>query len=312
MQQRSFTVGIAGGDGVIARFGDVVMYASGADESIAQLLAAVDAAARTQYPGVGLPERLAPIAFGPTPFGAARAVQFGIVAPNADGFLVLLKGPVTADIRTHEGGRSVSGLDGPRFATEAVPEHALNVRIRDTNRPSSQPRLFTDLRAGIVPGGGFGMIRAGASIEPPRNMETVATVPPPARRETSPGLTTPEETVAAVTTVGVLSTKDGAVYPLDRPYVIGRAPLSDDAVANASASPIVVEYDPYISRVHAYITVDRNGVFVRDASTPAGTFIAPPGAETWTQIGSTPARLDPGWTLRIGDWIVTHLAGGVR
>lgn len=309
VQQRSFIVGIADGDGVIARFGDVVMYASGADESIAQLLAGVDAAARTQYPGVGLPERLAPIAFGPTAFGPARAVQFGIVAPVADGFLVLLKGPVTADIRTPEGGRSVSGLDGPRFATEVVPEHALNVRIRDSNRPSSQPRLLTDLRAGIVPGGGFGMIRAGRSIEPPPRMESVATAPPPAE---PPRLPMPVETAVATRPVGVLSTKDGAVYPLDRPYVIGRAPLSDDAVANASASPIVVEYDPHISRVHAYVTVDRNGVFVRDASTPAGTFIAPPGAETWTQIGSTPARLDPGWTLRIGDWIVTHLAGGVR
>ncbi len=305
MQQRSFNIGVAGGDGLIARFGDVVIYASGSDESIAQLLAAVDSAARARHPGVGLPERLAPVVFG-----AARAVRFGIVAPTADGFLVLLKGNVTADIRTQEGDRSVSGPDGPRLATEAVPHHARSIGIRDSNRRSSQPLPHTDLRAGVVPGGGFAMVRAGVTAEPPRPVETPATAWVP--EDVAVNFAISDETVAATPVIGVLSTKGGAAYPLDRPYVIGRAPLSDDAVANASASPIVVEYDPYISRVHAYITVERGGVFVRDASTPAGTFIAPPGAETWTQIGQAPARLDPGWTMRIGDWIATHLAGSAR
>lgn len=305
MQQRPFTVGISAGDGLIARFGDVVVYALGADEPVGELLAAVDAAARVQHPGRALPEFLAPVAFG-----VARGVKFGVVAPTADSVLLLLKGSVTADVRTRESGRSFSGYDNPRFVTEVVPEHASSVGIRDANRPGQQPRPGTDLRAGIVPGGGFVVVRGRVAVEQPRYMETVVTVPVPSSAPVDPGPQASDETSIATPAVSVLSTKEGAVYPLDRPYVIGRAPLSDAAVANASASPIVVEYDPYISRVHAYITVDRNGVFVRDAATAAGTFIAAPGAEEWTEVGSTPARLDPGSTLRIGEWVVTHLVGG--
>ncbi|MBJ8341609.1 FHA domain-containing protein [Antrihabitans sp. YC3-6] len=305
MQQRPFTVGISDGSGLIARFGDVVLFAIGADEAVAQLLGAVDSAARTQYPGAGLPDRLAPVAFG-----AARGVAFGVVAPTADGAIVLLKGVVAADIRTNDGGRSLVGNDGPRFVVEAVPDHATTIGLRTADRSTPYPRPHTDLQAGIVPGGGFAIVRATLPTEPPRHMETVATVRIPAGASNTPGFRSPQETAAATPVISVLSTKDGAVYPLDRPYVIGRAPLSDEAVANATASPIVVEYDPYISRVHAYITVERGDVFVRDALTPAGTFIAAPGAEDWTQVGETPARLDPGWTLRIGEWTVTHLAGG--
>ncbi|MBJ8348807.1 FHA domain-containing protein [Antrihabitans sp. YC2-6] len=307
MQQRPFTVGVASGDGLIARFGDVVAYAGGDDETVRQLLVAVDAAARTQHPGAGLPERLAPIAFGP-----ARGLRFGVLAPTADGVLVLLKGAVTADIRAREGGRTLSGVDGPRWASAPVPDTAQSVGIYEGGRPAAPPRALTDLRAGVVPGSGFVMVRGGVAVSSPDHMETVATVRIPSKAAATPAFRTPVETAAATPVIGVLTTSDGAVYPLDRPYVIGRAPLSDDLVANASASPIVVEYDPYVSRVHAYVTVDRGGVFVRDAGTPAGTFIAPTGAETWTQIGSTPARLEPGWNLRVGDWIVTHVAGGMR
>ena len=57
---------------------------------------------------------------------------------------------------------------------------------------------------------------------------------------------------------------------------------------------------------HAYVTVDHTGVYVRDAATAAGTFIAGPGATEWTQIGSAPAKLQPGWSMRVGEWVATH------
>ena len=47
-------------------------------------------------------------------------------------------------------------------------------------------------------------------------------------------------------------------------------------------------------------------MFVRDGGTPAGTFIAAPGAEEWTQIGTAPMELAPGWSLRIGALILTY------
>jgi hypothetical protein len=106
--------------------------------------------------------------------------------------------------------------------------------------------------------------------------------------------------------VGALILEDGAVYPLDRPYVIGRSPTVDEAVRTASAAPIAVPRDRHVSRVHAYVSVERGKVYVRDASTPAGTFIAAPGAEQWTRVGTAPIELPPGWSVRIGEKIITY------
>ena len=110
----------------------------------------------------------------------------------------------------------------------------------------------------------------------------------------------------AASQAGSLASEDGATYRLDRPYVIGRDPLGDNAVLKYRASPIVVRNDPHISRVHAYVSVQDGRVFVRDVGTPAGTFIAAPGAENWTQIGTVPTELAPGWSLRIGELILTY------
>ena len=109
---------------------------------------------------------------------------------------------------------------------------------------------------------------------------------------------------------GFLASADGAVYPLDRPYVIGRDPLDDDAVLNQLASPIVVHDDPHVSRVHARVSPSDAAVFVADASTPGGTFIAAPGAKSWTKIDTTPTELAVGWSLRIGQLILTYRIGG--
>jgi pSer/pThr/pTyr-binding forkhead associated (FHA) protein len=100
--------------------------------------------------------------------------------------------------------------------------------------------------------------------------------------------------------VGELTTEDGATYPLDRDYVIGRNPLSDDGVRRADASPIVVRGDEHVSRVHAHVTVEDGVVLVRDASASAGTFVAAPGAHSWEPVGADPVELQPGGSLRVG------------
>jgi hypothetical protein len=167
----------------------------------------------------------------------------------------------------------------------------------------------------VVPGGGFLLLgpapAAQAAPAKPESdaTERISSAPEEVATTQLAPRAAPVQTAFASTTAGVLSTPDGAAYLLDRSYVVGRAPLSDDAVRSATASPIVVQYDPYISRVHAYITVEGGEVFVRDASTTAGTFIAAPGASEWTQISTAPTKLEPGWSMRIGQWIATYRAG---
>jgi pSer/pThr/pTyr-binding forkhead associated (FHA) protein len=110
----------------------------------------------------------------------------------------------------------------------------------------------------------------------------------------------------AALAVGVLASDDEAVYPLDRPYVIGRSPLNEKAVRDSMASPISLPDDPQISRVHAYVWVTGGRVLVRDAGTPAGTFIAAPGDREWTRIGTTETEVKAGWCIRIGKRILAY------
>ncbi|MTJ90332.1 hypothetical protein [Nocardia seriolae] len=56
---------------------------------------------------------------------------------------------------------------------------------------------------------------------------------------------------------GALTGAEGAVYPLDRPYVIGRDPMIDEAVRRAVASPIVIARDRHVSRVHARVFIEN-------------------------------------------------------
>ncbi|MFE5287030.1 FHA domain-containing protein [Nocardia sp. NPDC056611] len=103
-----------------------------------------------------------------------------------------------------------------------------------------------------------------------------------------------------------LTSAEGETYPLDRPYVIGRDPMIDEAVRRAVASPIVIARDRHVSRVHARVFIEKGQVFVRDAGTPGGTYVAAPGAPDWVRVGQQPMELKAGWSLRIGERILTY------
>ncbi|MFD7842889.1 FHA domain-containing protein [Nocardia sp. NPDC059764] len=103
-----------------------------------------------------------------------------------------------------------------------------------------------------------------------------------------------------------LTSAEGETYPLDRPYVIGRDPMIDEAVRRAVASPIVIARDRHVSRVHARVFVEKGQVFVRDAGTPGGTYVAAPGAADWVRVGQQPMELKAGWSLRIGERVLTY------
>ncbi|MCU1648487.1 MAG: hypothetical protein JWN03_8762 [Nocardia sp.] len=134
--------------------------------------------------------------------------------------------------------------------------------------------------------------------------------PPDAKPDPQPRVTphtaTPEpETNKLSQPFGALITVDGAVYPMDRRYVIGRDPMIDDSVRRGAAVPIVIPRDRHVSRVHTYVFIENGLVLVHDAGTPGGTFVAAPGQD-WIRVGQRPAELKPGWSLRVGDRILTY------
>ncbi|MFQ6396811.1 FHA domain-containing protein [Nocardia sp. KC 131] len=366
MPKNPSTVGIAPGDGLIARFGAVVVYLADETSSTDRILGAIEAVADEEHPGAAIVQRLAAVVFG----SGSQPPPFGVVAPTADGTVILLRGPVSAEIQSAEGTRRLAGARAFTWVDEIVREPVRQISVgADTALPlTTHPR--SNLRDGVVPGGGFvfrvAVRKTGKSGKPaPATPQSDGGDEPPptapagmlalsesdteassearaskagplawsqtsdATRPTSPSRPQPvaldkvpvpagarprrvrptsgaPDTSTPGPTTGALIFEDGAAYPLDRPYVIGRSPTTDDSVRNAAASPIAVPRDRHVSRVHAYVSLDRGKVYVRDASTPAGTFIAAPGAEQWTRVGTAPIELPPGWSVRIGERIATH------
>ncbi|WP_369635743.1 FHA domain-containing protein [Nocardia sp. JMUB6875] len=389
------TVGLIPGAGLVARFGNVVIFLVGESPSTERIIGAAETAATAADPGAALAQRLAATVFSS---GSAQPPAFGVVAPTAGGILVLLRGAVTAAVDGPEGAYRMSGERAMTWADEIVRDPVRRLTVAADG--AAREVAHTDLRSGIVVGGGFVLhapvsgLSAPRTSEPapaaaessaaaqtpspapesgrgqpvttppepapePENPRVVATTPAPGSRlagDGGPDLTKspakaaapvpasskpsrrdnrpdPEDqppTAAYVAEVeeepqprgasgppppttstmaaagGALTSTEGAVYPLDRPYVIGRDPMIDEAVRRAVASPIVIARDRHVSRVHARVFIENGLVYVRDAGTPGGTFVAAPGAADWVRVGQRPMELKVGWSLRIGERILTY------
>jgi hypothetical protein len=312
MARNPYVVGVVEGDRLIARYGDVVVFVDDDGQSAGEFLAGIESAAHAPRPSAAIAERLAGliVAGGSTPVPA-----FGVVAPMPEGLLVILRGSVKAAIKTPDGVRTLSGERAYTWVDEVLPETVTQVGVTGAAVTVAQARPHTDLRAGVVPGGGFMLDRARTASE--RASEPQAPAETPVRqRQPDAGeptqlapATVPRVAPETSTTGTVLVAEDGTAYPLDRAYVLGRDPLADDAAGDAAASPIAVRNDRHVSRVHAYISIDGDKVRVRDASTPSGTFIAAPRAKEWIQVGTAPTELPVGWSLRIGERIFTRRGG---
>lgn len=318
-------VGIHQGSGIVARYGEVAAVLAAVDETgfSDALIESLQAAEENSTPAVELAWQLA----GLLQQNRQDAPAFAVSAPVAEGQLLLLHGEATAvadDI-------SVTGRYALTWVDRILTEPVRTISLTLGDEPAGQPEPRSDLRAGVVPGSGLVIITDAPAEEAvpespvvdepvvPAPVAEPFVAPPPSdpeppgqATEVIPGLGHAEdeepEPQATDSSGATLVADDGVRTPLDRPYVFGRDPDRDDAVSRGAATGIVVaDPDNTISRVHTYLWVNQHGVYVRDANSSNGTFIAAPGARDWDRLGDQPAELPVGWSMRIGRRIFTHV-----
>lgn len=102
--------------------------------------------------------------------------------------------------------------------------------------------------------------------------------------------------------LGVLVLDDGSAASLDAGYVIGRSPEREQSVLGGSARPLAIAGDPSVSAVHAEIRLAGWEAHLRDLHSTNGTYVAAPGAGSWTRLEpGRPHPLAPGTSIAVGD-----------
>lgn len=183
-------VGLMRGDGLVARFGNVVIYLAGASPSTERILGAAETAATAADPGVAIAQRLAATVFSS---GSAQPPSFGVVAPTAGGILVLLRGPIRAVVDGPEGTRQLSGVRAMTWVDEILRDPVRKLAVAAETDPGTVI-AHTDLRSGVVAAGGF-IVNA-----PPSGITTqprATAAPKPAPPETHPATPTYDSTKRA-------------------------------------------------------------------------------------------------------------------
>jgi hypothetical protein len=110
--------------------------------------------------------------------------------------------------------------------------------------------------------------------------------------------------------LGNLVLADGSMVALDRDIVIGRDPLSHEAVAAGRAKSVVVD-DPElsVSRAHAEIRLDGWDAKISDCGSSNGTDVISPDSQVPIRLEPNQSMtLVPGSKLMLGKYTVTFNA----
>jgi hypothetical protein len=163
MEQLTTRIGIEPGLGLVGRFGDTVIViprgeASTRPDDVAHELLelAAEVGSDRQAPANAIASRLAQWVIGHM---SGEAPAFGIVAPMRDGVVMFLRGAVWCTITEGGATREVSGEQALTWVDLIVPGTFERLAIGGAVGRPVQADPLSDLRAGVVPGEGFVLVR---------------------------------------------------------------------------------------------------------------------------------------------------------
>ncbi len=108
--------------------------------------------------------------------------------------------------------------------------------------------------------------------------------------------------------LGVLVADDGAIYRLDRNYLVGSNSTRDPTVGGGLARPLVLTGSD-ISGSHAELRLTDWDLTVVDRGSATGTSIYEPGATEWARLRPyEPRVVSPGTHMAFGQRVVTYLS----
>ncbi|MBA3798005.1 MAG: FHA domain-containing protein [Actinomycetota bacterium] len=324
---------VQSGPGLVARGAGVVWIGPDCDREFAEVLVSC-----AQLTGAGSAGVLSAVATN----APNNRGSFAVAVPNGSSWTAMWRG----DGRVHDGDQEVDGR--PASGSWLAASFGGNAHIAVGSPPrgsmgagtSAGLAELTDLRAGVVPGGGALLIaEAFEPVRPPDRHDyarpsttgTGSSFAPAsaAAAEAAPMARDPEPDTsggaAASTDAGQASTQmwsaatptpqllfdDGRNLAIDNDLVLGRRPENHDLVRSGGARPIAIEDSQNVlSSAHAAIQVRGSEVYLLDLGSLNGTHIASASATEWTRLDSGVARrLEEGDRLLLGWTIITFATG---
>ena len=315
---------VAPGDGLVARFGRVIVVA-GSDGADNPLVEQIIATCRSLGTSTGTaPSRVLVDRLGPL-LGRTGGPSFCVLAAADDSLHVVIQGELDLWAARGDHLSRHTGAE-PGTWVDVVIEgdfDSLTVGPAGT-RPVGDPRV--DLSGGVVVGGGI-LLFGRPEVDDGEPSSEVAAPVMAAAATPSGGATQAQAAPAEATTelpsmghacpqghrnavgavycstcgmllamngrvpstagrsLGSLVLDDGTSFPLDAGYVIGREPTEAGTVQTGTARALAIDDpDRVISRVHAEIRIVGHAVHVVDRDSVNGTYVYPDGGAGWERL----------------------------
>jgi hypothetical protein len=274
------------GQGLVARFGDLVAVSDGLGVPRTgpdPLLAVVEQVMTAAGDGSTLVRSVARAALE-----SDRQRTFACAGTTgADELVVLVTGGATATVIV-DGGQPVTlrGRNSPIPVSRIFTGAAITVVVALAESTAADPRLRLD--RGIVHGAGLALTVTSGAV---------------------PAVPTAEFRVPH----GVLVLDDGTRFALDADYVIGREPALDADVAAGRARPLrIADPEGTVSRLHLRISVIGEQVEVSDLGSGNGSVLHPAAGEPLRLPPNEPTAIEPGARISVGDRSFEYLPHTAR